>query len=255
MTHCFQQRQVTMTLIKQYPVLRCISGQCEKDSDPVLAEYSLDLYINGAYSETLSCIPEYLEEMVMGKLYTSGMISSVEQIRELTVSRSSGRADATLSARESAKESPMIPLPDLAVCPEHILALSDRLLSSSHVFDQTGNVHSVMLCSGSSVLYFSEDVDRSHAFEKTVGRALKDHVDFSGTAIYTTGRIPAPIAKKTIRAGIPVIVSRSAPTDLTIELAREYNLTVIGFARKNRMNVYHSSITQSFIHGNTPLSS
>lgn len=87
----------------------------------------------------------------------------------------------------------------------------------------------------------TEDLDRSRAFEKTVGRALKDRVDFAGTSVYTTGRIPRPIAEKAIWAGIPVIVSRSAPTDLTLELAAEYNLTVIGFARRNRMNIYRTS--------------
>jgi len=96
-----------------------------------------------------------------------------------------------------------------------------------------------MLCRDYAVLYMTEDLDRSRAFEKTVGRALKDRVDFAGTSVYTTGRIPRPIAEKAIWAGIPVIVSRSAPTDLT--LAAEYNLTVIGFARRNRMNIYHTS--------------
>lgn len=232
-----------MTLIKEYPVFRYTGRNGTADSDQVLAEFSLDLYLNGAFSETISCIPEYLEEMILGKLYTEGKISSIEHVLELTLDTALGRADVMFP------ENPlqMKMLPDLAVCPDDILALSDRLLSSSEVFEQTGNVHSVMLCRGPQVLYFSEDVDRCHAFEKTVGRALKDHVDFSGTTIYTTGRIPSPIAEKAIHAGIPAIVSRSAPTDLTVELAKEYNLTVIGFARRNRMNVYHSSQPQSFM--------
>ena len=128
-----------------------------------------------------------------------------------------------------------------SICPDHILSLSQHLLDASELFRKTGNVHSVMLCRDYAVLYMTEDLDRSRAFEKTVGRALKDRVDFAGTSVYTTGRIPRPIAEKAIWAGIPVIVSRSAPTDLTLELAAEYNLTVIGFARRNRMNIYHTS--------------
>lgn len=224
-----------MELIKQYPVIRYVSGKEEADFDQVLAEFSFRLYENGVFRETVCCIPEYLEELILGKLYTEGRISSLDGVEELTVGLSQGRAD--VSFRETLPK--MKTLPELAVCPEDVLRLSDRLLSSSEVFRRTGNVHSVMLCHGSQVLYFCEDVDRYHAFEKTVGRALKDRVDFGGTTVYTTGRIPSPIAEKAIYAGIPAIVSRSAPTDLTLELAREYHLTVIGFARSSRMNIYH----------------
>ncbi len=232
-----------MTLIKQYPVLRYASGRGEADSDQVLVEFSLNLYINGTFRETVCCIPEYLEEMILGKLYTEGRIASIDDVEGVNVSLSQGRAD--VSFRENLQE--MKTLPKLAVSPGDVLALSDRLLASSEIFKRTGNVHSVMLCRGPSVLYFSEDVDRYHAFEKTVGRALKDRVDFGGTTVYTTGRIPSPIAQKAIRAGIPAIVSRSAPTDLTLELAREYGLTVIGFARSSRMNIYHAPGLESMV--------
>ncbi len=92
----------------------------------------------------------------------------------------------------------MVRLPDLHICPDHILSLSQHLLDASELFRKTGNVHSVMLCRDYAVLYMTEDLDRSRAFEKTVGRALKDRVDFAGTSVYTTGRIPRPIAEKAI---------------------------------------------------------
>ena len=56
--------------------------------------------------------------------------------------------------------------------------------------------------------------------------------------LYTSGRLPVGMARKAVRAGIPAVVSRSAPTDLTLDLARETGLTVIGFAREGRMNLY-----------------
>lgn len=148
---------------------------------------------------------------------------------DLSIRPSLNRAD--LKIRETDRT--MVRLPDLHICPDHILSLSQHLLDASELFRKTGNVHSVMLCRDYAVLYMTEDLDRS--------RALKDRVDFAGTSVYTTGRIPRPIAEKAIWAGIPVIVSRSAPTDLTLELAAEYNLTVIGFARRNRMNIYRTS--------------
>lgn len=232
-----KDRQEDTSVIKEYPILRYEDGRCGKGFDQVLTEFSFSLYLNGTRTGTVCCIPEYLEEMIMGMLCTEGRISSAEDIKEMTVSLAEDRADVVFSERLGK----MKRLPDLAVDPQDILLLADRLLSGSSLFDRTGNVHSTMLCRGPEILYFSEDVDRYHALEKTVGRALRDHVDFGKTTLYTTGRIPSTIAEKAVRAGIPAIVSRSAPTDLTIGLAKEYNLTVIGFARKNRMNIYHAS--------------
>ena len=261
-------------LVKEYPVLRFGPRGVKEDLDPVLAEATLELYVDGTYGGTLTCMPEYLEEMILGKLYTEGRISSLRQVGEVKVSREQERADVRLVAAREQREEPgqkelpeqreepgrkelpgqreepgqkelpgqMKPLPDLKICPEDVLALSEQLLSSSRIFTETGNVHCVMLCCGAAPLYICEDLDRYHAFEKAVGRALKDKVDFSRTAIYTTGRIPGTIARMAIRAGIPAIVSRSAPTDRTLELAQQYNLTVIGFARRDRMNVYHWSL-------------
>lgn len=226
-----------MEFTKQYPVIRYEDGRSELSTDEVLAECSLRVHINGRFTEVLHCIPEYLEEMLLGRLYTSGIISSPEDITDLNIRPSLNRADLKIRERDRT----LVRLPDLPVCPDHILSLSQHLLNASELFRKTGNVHSVMLCRDCGVLYMTEDLDRSRAFEKTVGRALKDHVDFARTSVYTTGRIPRPIAEKAIWAGIPVIVSRSAPTDLTLDLAAEYNLTVIGFARKNRMNIYTSS--------------
>lgn len=226
-----------MEFTKQYPVIRYEDGRETPSMDEVLAECSLNVHINGRCTEVLHCIPEYLEEMLLGRLYTSGVISSPEDIMDLSICPSLNRAD--LKIRETHRT--MVRLPDLHICPDHILSLSQHLLDASELFRKTGNVHSVMLCRDCAVLYMTEDLDRSRAFEKTVGRALKDRVDFAGTSVYTTGRIPRPIAEKAIWAGIPVIVSRSAPTDLTLELAAEYNLTVIGFARRNRMNIYRTS--------------
>lgn len=226
-----------MEFTKQYPIIRYEDGRCEPSTDEVLAECSLNVNINGRCTEVLHCIPEYLEEMLLGRLFTSGIISSPEDITDISIQPGLNRADLKIRERDRT----MVRLPDLTVCPDDILSLSQHLLDASELFRKTGNVHSVMLCRNSTVLYTTEDLDRSRAFEKTVGRALKDHVDFAVTSVYTTGRIPRPIAEKAIWAGIPVIVSRSAPTDLTLDLAADYNLTVIGFARKNRMNIYRVS--------------
>ena len=203
--------------------------------ETILSEYSLSVFIDGEFYQKFHCIPESLEELILGHFYTSGKINSLEDIISCSIDKEKGIANLSIRWQNRT----MKPLVPNLVTPEQILPLSNKLLTTSKTFEVTGNVHSVMLCRGEEILFFSEDVDRYNAFEKTVGKALKNKTAFEETCIYTTGRIPSQIAAKAIWAGIPMIVSRSAPTNLTLQLAKDYHLTVIGFARGNRMNLYH----------------
>ena len=81
-----------MEFTKQYPVIRYEDGRETPSMDEVLAECSLNVHINGRCTEVLHCIPEYLEEMLLGRLYTSGVISSPEDIMDLSIRPSLNRA-------------------------------------------------------------------------------------------------------------------------------------------------------------------
>ena len=107
-----------MEFTKQYPVIRYEDGRETPSMDEVLAECSLNVHINGRCTEVLHCIPEYLEEMLLGRLYTSGVISSPEDIMDLSIRPSLNRAD--LKIRETDRT--MVRLPDLHICPDHILS-------------------------------------------------------------------------------------------------------------------------------------
>lgn len=98
-----------MEFTKQYPVIRYEDGRETPSMDEVLAECSLNVHINGRCTEVLHCIPEYLEEMLLGRLYTSGVISSPEDIMDLSICPSLNRAD--LKIRETDRT--MVRLPDL----------------------------------------------------------------------------------------------------------------------------------------------
>ena len=125
--------------------------------------------------------------------------------------------------------------------PDVVIENFQHLMQGSDLFQDTGNVHSVLLCRGAEILYFAEDIGRYNAFDKAVGSALLDGVDLSECSLYTSGRIPSTIALKALRAGIPMIVSRSAPSDRTLAVAQEYNMQIIGFTKKDRFNVYNES--------------
>ena len=250
------------TTIK-YPIRRYSGGVYSELLDDVLEEYVLSIYLEDALLVKLICVPEYLEELVLGYLYSDGLISSADDVRSITIDGQTARvklAEGLIDAADAAipddadtvvtdsgdfagipyrfKQPEAVHLQEAEWDPEILLQNANLLLEKSRVFRETGNVHSVMICRGAELLYFCEDIGRYNAFDKCVGRALKEKTDLSGACVYTSGRIPSSIALKTIRAGIPMIVSRSAPTDATLRIAAEYGLTVVGFARGDRFNLY-----------------
>jgi len=101
-----------------------------------------------------------------------------------------------------------------------------------------GGVHSCALCSQDEIIIFEEDIGRHNALDKILGRALLQDIDLSDKIILTSGRISSEILIKVGKRAIPVLISRAAPTNLAIEMARELNITLIGFARGEKLNIY-----------------
>ncbi|MCK4423331.1 MAG: formate dehydrogenase accessory sulfurtransferase FdhD, partial [Candidatus Omnitrophica bacterium] len=88
------------------------------------------------------------------------------------------------------------------------------------------------------ILILKEDIGRHNAVDKVLGQALIDKKKLNKRMILTSGRITSEIVRKTLRHQIPILVSPSAPTDLALRLAQDFGLTLIGFARGSRLNVY-----------------
>ena len=90
----------------------------------------------------------------------------------------------------------------------------------------------------SSFIAFEEDVSRNNCVDKMIGRILKDDIDMSHKILMTSCRISGEIMSKIVRAGINSVVSVAAVTSLAVELAQKYNVTLLGFTRGNRFNIY-----------------
>jgi FdhD protein len=109
----------------------------------------------------------------------------------------------------------------------------------SDLHQATGGVHTVALSAGGAdPELIRDDVGRHNAADKVVGRALQDGIDLSRSVMITSGRISSEIVHKARRAGVPVLVSLGAPTHQAVLLAREMNLTLIGFARQKRFSIF-----------------
>ena len=110
--------------------------------------------------------------------------------------------------------------------------------ASMDLWKDTGGVHACALADAGKLLVVAEDIGRHNAFDKVVGRALLDGLDTSDKFMLTTGRLSAEMISKAVAARVPIVVGRGAVTALAIELARKFALTLVGFARAGRFNVY-----------------
>ncbi len=123
---------------------------------------------------------------------------------------------------------------------EAILAMSDRMRSAQHLFASTGGLHAVALFDRcGDLVAVREDVGRHNAFDKIVGWGLMGRrLPFSDCAALVSGRASYELVQKSVAAGISVLSAVSAPSSLAVALAREFNVTLVGFVRGSRCNVY-----------------
>jgi FdhD protein len=108
----------------------------------------------------------------------------------------------------------------------------------AELYHLTGGVHACGIADTESILLFSEDVGRHNAFDKVAGLALQLGVDVSEKIALTTGRLSAEIVGKAVAHGVPILASSSAPTAMGVEWSRRFGMTLVGFLRGGRMNVY-----------------
>jgi FdhD protein len=252
-----------MELTSKINIKRYKSTIVEEVADTVIVEKPLNIYINNEHYVTLMCSPSLLEELTIGFLFSEGLIERIEEIDKIDykndesifvmlkreVSPTFGKTRALVSG--CAKGSVHISLLNekklkkihhvTLFKADNILKWMNEFNSMPSLFQQTGGVHSCCLCSQEGIELIAEDIGRHNALDKLIGICLKNNLSPDSKIILTSGRLSSDILIKTANAGFPILVSHSAPTDLVVNMAKNINLTIIGFARGNRMNIYCGS--------------
>jgi len=126
----------------------------------------------------------------------------------------------------------------IVISTSEILALVRESRHRSSIYRMTGGVHSAALCDRKHILVFADDIGRHNAIDKIFGQCLLENIPIGENIILTSGRISSEILLKVAKRKIPMIISKSAPTDLGVRLAEDLGITLTGFARGRRMNVY-----------------
>jgi len=248
-------------------------GKVERKDDYLAAEEPLEIRIGDEPLSVTMRTPGHDLELAAGFLFTEGLVRKREEILSLEFppNGDAGQQGNVVEALLSPEAAPdfdkmrrhffaasscgicgkasidavrsrllRAPNADFRVKPELLSRLPDALRSSQNVFERTGGLHAAALFTAQGeLLVLREDIGRHNAVDKVIGWGLlNDRIPLKDSILFVSGRGGFEIVQKAIIAGIPVVASVSAPSSLAVQLARELQLTLIGFVRGKRFVLY-----------------
>lgn len=249
------------------------SGKLRALDGDLIVEKPVMLYINGELWLTFMCTPNQLESLAIGFLYNEGVIDSLNQVADIHICDSGDIIDIWLNHNvEKPKEwkrtsgctggYTAIDLHSISTefgngtCLEagEVRHLVEKLFESQHLYGKAGGVHTSILTDTDQIMVMAEDVGRHNSLDKIAGTCLLENIDFTKKILLTTGRISSDMLQKAARIGAPIVVSRTSPTSMSVELAEKWGITLIGYARRDRFNLYThpERILDSFVKRGLP---
>ena len=227
-----------------------------------IVEAPVSLTVNGQVWLTFMCTPVNLEALAVGFLYNEGILENMDEVEDVRVCEHGDNVDVWLNRTVEQPKSwrrtsgctggvtavDMLARPNISfdgdqpkVPPEAIGHLVELLFESQELYRETGGVHTSALSDGEKVLLSAEDIGRHNTLDKIAGLCLMNNVWPETRILITTGRISSEMLQKAARLEAPILISRTSPSSLSIEMAERYGITLIGYARKHRFNVYSNS--------------
>ncbi len=231
--------------------------------DPVVSEIPLTVMLNDQELATLVCSPIFEKELVVGFLAGEGLIRDPDDISDYSYREQQGvvwvetkietpNIDHFLRRNFASccgKGRPSLyyindtnqinPITSsVTFSTAQVLDLVRHLDEESGTFQLTGGVHTAAIADQDHILMRYEDIGRHNALDRVMGHVFLNRISTEDKAVILSGRIASEMLIKAARIGTPVIISRSAPTGLAIDLAEQLGLTMIGFARGTSLNIY-----------------
>lgn len=234
-----------------------------KHDAQIIVETPVSLTVNGEVWLSFMCTPIDLEALAIGFLFNEGLIQSMAEVASVRLCptgdnvdvwlhhsvnqpprwrRTSGCTGGVTSVEESPHESAVageqVTTNGFGLTPHQISALIDQLFESQDLYRQSGGVHTSALTDGEKIYAVCEDIGRHNTLDKIAGRYLMDSIELQRRILVTTGRISSEMIQKANRLGASMVISRTSPSSLSIEMAQRWGITLIGYARRNRFRVY-----------------
>jgi FdhD protein len=248
---------------ERFSVLKFTEKGSSSIEDIVAKESPVTIILNNRKLVTLFCSPANLGYLAVGFLFSEGLLKNKKEIKSITVDEqqsvvrveaegceglardvlprkitASGFAKgASFDSAAAARALPKV-VSTIEISAAEVSGLVSKFQRCCRSYQTTGGVHSAALCDTRSIMVFSDDVGRHNAMDKVFGQCLLTDIPTDDRIVITSGRVSSDILLKVARRNAPIIVSKSAPTSLGLRLADDLGVTVVGFVRGKRMNVY-----------------
>lgn len=249
--------------IEKFPILRVTERDSTEVEDVLVKEFPLTILLNNQELVTLLCSPTNLEYLAIGCLLSEGLIKSKEEIKRIRLDEQRGVVEVETETDKELASKPLFkPLiasgggkgasrynassqgkieSQIKISPQEVFTLVEEFIQLSLVFKATGGTHCAALADTKSILVFSEDIGRHNALDKIFGECILKDIPMEERIILSSGRISSEMLLKVAKRNIPILISKAAPTNLGVKLAEELGITLIGFVRGRRMNIYANS--------------
>lgn len=245
------------------PVIKIKSKTKILTGDTIVREIPITIYFNKEEVVTILCTPSHVRELTVGFLVSEGFVRNMDDIYVLghhceeNVVRVQGRPRPghvkTMNRRAMSSccgksrvsfnfenDASLVRVQESTtrISLDEAMFFANYLEHNSPLFKDTGGIHNGGVGRAGEVRYVCYDIGRHNVLDKILGRAHLQNLDLSDHILFFSGRVSSEILLKVAKMKIPVLVARSAPTDLAINLAEDLNITLVGFARGDRLNIY-----------------
>lgn len=240
--------------IQEIDAISYKNGKGNEVKENVVKDETITLTINGDISRSLSAIEDSLKEFTVGYLFNENMVNSLDSIHKIEVEGNQIYAeidDILLKTNETvlcsdsaggwrSKIKHVNPVEsDFQVNVEELINRIEELKDNAAIWQATGGTHVAgIVYDGKFVV--KEDVSRHVAVDKVIGYGLLNGFDLSRSYVIYSGRMPADMVIKMTRAGVPILASNAAPANSGYEIAKKGNITLVGFLRGQRCNIYNN---------------
>lgn len=226
-----------------------VNHQPQELEDLVALDTKIDLNVNGKLLGKFYLSPYNLEDFTLGYLLDERYIKSQEDVSRIEFNSES--IQVFLKDLENVKDDDLACYDgwfhrdhaitsvksDLKVEKEKIFQAYDHLIEKAEVWSKTGGTHVAALVDEKHFIV-REDVSRHVAVDKVIGAGLKEGIDFSDSFLVCSGRIPPDRVVKLANVGIPIMITKAAPTVEGLRIGEEAGITLVGFLRNGRFNIY-----------------
>jgi len=230
------------------------NGKITDITENVVKDSTITLTINNKIKRSLSAIEDSLKEFAVGYLFNENMVKTLEDIEKIEIDGNKINVeinDTLLKTKETvlcsdsaggwrSKINNIEPVTsNFQVKSDELIERIEELKNNAQIWQATGGTHVAGIVYKDNFIV-KEDVSRHVAVDKVIGYGILHDYDLSNCYVIYSGRMPADMVIKIVRAGIPVLASNAAPAYSGCETAKKGNVTLVGFLRGQRFNVYNN---------------